>query len=168
MYVCLSVRQFEYLIITGIIFVLFSRERGDNGLLIVLVPHWFVYQVECSNVSTTNFNLRKGNFFVSLFGMYINLSAIVLSLQIPKCYGPLHGFSNTGKKSPALFSILSSKIFCLQLKILIIAEPIDFSILGKLHIGPGMVSFYFILRFKSWDVFSLFFCPFLHLLIRSS
>ncbi len=39
------------------------------------------HQVECSNVSTTNFNLQNGYFCVSSLGMYINLSTIVLSLR---------------------------------------------------------------------------------------
>ena len=34
---------------------------------------------------------------------------------------------------------------------------VQFSILGKLYIGPGMVLGYFIFRFKSWDNFRLFF-----------
>ena len=39
-----------------------------------------VLKLEHSNVSTTNFNIQKGWFCVSSLGVYINLSAIVLSL----------------------------------------------------------------------------------------
>ena len=35
------------------------------------------------------------------------------------------------------------KFFCLKLKILITTEAIEFSILGKIHIGPVMVVDYF-------------------------
>ena len=53
-----------------------------------------VYYVECQNVSTTNFNLQKGKFCVLSLGMYINLSAIVLSLQIPDIHSCLSRFLN--------------------------------------------------------------------------
>ena len=45
-----------------------------------------VDKVQCpkSNVLFTICNLQKGLFCVSTFGMYINLTAIVLSLQIPE------------------------------------------------------------------------------------
>ena len=41
---------------------------------------WLLNKIECLNVSTTCANLQNGYFTVSSFGMYINLSAIVLSL----------------------------------------------------------------------------------------
>ena len=37
----------------------------------------------CPFVSTTNYSLQKCKYSVSILGIYINLSAIVLSLQIP-------------------------------------------------------------------------------------
>ena len=40
----------------------------------------------------------------------------------------------------------------------IATEPIEFSTLGKLLIGPEMVLFYFILRCKSLCGFKLIFC----------
>ena len=55
--------------------------------------------------------------------------------------------------------IKSSKGFYLKLKISITSEPIRFSILGKLHIGPVMVFGGFIFRFKSWGGFKLFLAP---------
>ena len=45
----------------------------------------------------------------------------------------------------------------MKLKIFMIIEPIGFSILGKLHIGAGMVLGYFIFFVKYWDGFKLFF-----------
>ena len=80
-----------------------ERERGDNGLFITLVHKflqsvflfvglptlgtliefdWLVHKVECPNDSTTNLNLQKEFICVSSYGMYINISAIVLSLKI--------------------------------------------------------------------------------------
>ena len=53
-----------------------------------------------------------------------------------------------------LFQVV--RFFCLKLEISITTEPIGFSYLGKLHMGPVMVLGYFILRFKS---FKLFFYP---------
>ncbi len=48
---------------------------------------WFI--TKCPNVSTINFNLKKGYFCESLLMMYIYLSAIVLSLYIPdNIYNP--------------------------------------------------------------------------------
>ena len=45
---------------------------------------WLVLLVECPNVSTTtNFNPQKGRFCGSSLGCKYNLTAIVLSLQIP-------------------------------------------------------------------------------------
>ena len=41
---------------------------------------WLVQLIECLNISTTNFNLQKKKFCVSSLWVYINLSAIVLSL----------------------------------------------------------------------------------------
>ena len=43
---------------------------------------WLIRLIECSNVSTTNFILQNVKFWGSL-GMYMDLSAIVLSLSIP-------------------------------------------------------------------------------------
>ena len=45
-----------------------------------------IHEVECSNISTTNFILKEGYFCVSSLGIYRNLSAIVLSLYIPDYY----------------------------------------------------------------------------------
>ena len=79
------------------------REGRDVGLFITLVPQiynnvflfvclttlgtflefdCFVHYVKCSNVSTTNCNVKKGKFCLSSMGMYINLSAIFLSFYI--------------------------------------------------------------------------------------
>ena len=46
--------------------------------------------------------------------------------------------------------------FCLKLKISITTELIGFYILGKLHIGSLVLS-YFIFRYKSWNGLKLFF-----------
>ena len=54
------------------------------GLTTFVEFDWMVYQIEYPNVSTINCSLRKE---LSLLGMYIHLSAIVLSLYIP---GLLH------------------------------------------------------------------------------
>ena len=53
--------------------------------------YWLVYKVEFPNFSTTNHNLQKGSFSVSSLGIYINLSAIILSHYIPSsvCMGRL-------------------------------------------------------------------------------
>ena len=45
----------------------------------------------------------------------------------------------------------------MKLKISITTEPIGFSILGKLYIGPVIVLCYFIFRFKLVDSFKTFF-----------
>ena len=45
----------------------------------------------------------------------------------------------------------------MKLKISITTEPIGFSILGKLHIGPVIVLGYFIFSFKLVDSFKTFF-----------
>ncbi len=50
-------------------------------------------------------------------------------------------------------------LFCLKLKVSITTEPIWFSILGKLHIGPVIVLGYLILSFKYWDGFKQFSSP---------
>ena len=52
-------------------------------------------------------------------------------------------------------------VFFLKLKISITTELIEFSFLGKLHIGSGMVLGYFIFRFKPWDGFRLSFAFYL-------
>ena len=72
-----------------------GEKRGGNRLFITQVPKvvlfvclgnifsefvnfdCFIHQDECSHVSTTNFNLQKCLFCVSLLGFYINLMAIV-------------------------------------------------------------------------------------------
>ena len=54
------------------------------ALTVLVNFDWLVNLVRCSNVSTTNFDLKKRQFCVTSFGMYINLSAIVLTLQIPR------------------------------------------------------------------------------------
>ena len=48
--------------------------------------YWLVNEDGYPNVSTTNCNLQKGQLCKSTLGMYIDLSAIVLSLQIPRLY----------------------------------------------------------------------------------
>ena len=35
------------------------------------------------------------------------------------------------------------RLFCLKFKISITTEPIEFSVIGKVHIGPGMVLGYY-------------------------
>ena len=52
--------------------------------------------------------------------------------------------------------IQNSKFFCLKLKILLTAELIEFTILGKLHTGPEMDLGYFNFIFRCWDNFRLF------------
>ena len=47
-----------------------------------LLWNWLIHKIECSNVSTNNCNLQKREFCVSSLWIYINLSAIVLSLTI--------------------------------------------------------------------------------------
>ena len=72
------------------------KEGGEIGLFITLVSKvlqqrflicfyfdWLVHKVEFPNVSTTNCDYEKGYFCVLSLGMYINLSGIVLFLQIP-------------------------------------------------------------------------------------
>ena len=74
------------------------RERGYNGLFITVVPKVLIikfsyslasklelvgsliYKFKCPNVFTTNCNQQKVQFCVSTLEMYINLSAIALSL----------------------------------------------------------------------------------------
>ena len=53
---------------------------GSTTLGTLVNFDWLLHKIECPNVSTTNANLQNGYFTVSSFGMYINLSAIVLSL----------------------------------------------------------------------------------------
>ena len=49
---------------------------------IILEFDWLAHYVECSNVSTTNCNVKKGKFCVLSLGMFINLLAIFLSFYI--------------------------------------------------------------------------------------
>ena len=68
---------------------------GDIGLLIIMVPKvlnthfiicwlWFLIQnLDWFKLahSSNNSNIQKGNFYLSSFGLYINLTSIVLSMK---------------------------------------------------------------------------------------
>ena len=85
---------------------------------------WLNHQVECSRVSTTKFNLMKEEFCVSSQEKYINLSAIVLSLQIPDIYlivgfieqgiqirqQSILGFQSISKKQKIIYRIHSDPV----------------------------------------------------------
>ena len=65
--------------------ITFSYSLAYQPWVLELNVIQIVYFVECQNISTTNCNLQKG-YFVHHWEctMYINLSAIGLSLQIPE------------------------------------------------------------------------------------
>ena len=61
-------------------FLTFSYSLALQLWGLLLDFNWFVNYVECSNVSIIDFESQMGWFCESSFGMYTNLSAIVLSL----------------------------------------------------------------------------------------
>ena len=55
------------------------------------------------------------------------------------------------KSGLLVYKEVDKVFFCMKLKISITSEPIEFSILGKLHIGPGVVLGYLFFIFKNLD-----------------
>ena len=70
-------RSFFCVVQKDLQFPVSTREGGDNGLFNTIIPivflfvglttfgtlgnfDWFIHQVECPNISTTNCNLHKG------------------------------------------------------------------------------------------------------------
>ena len=82
---------------------------------------WLVHLVECPNVSTTNRNLKTGLFCVSSLGMNINLSAIVLALDIPEIKEYMNKDDNIhkqrSKKSWMGISTSKFKVYLLKSRI---------------------------------------------------